>query len=102
MSVVNNNALKIEIGNDVWIGEGVTMMPNVKVGNGAIIGACSFVNKDIPPYSIAVGVPVKVIRYRFSDDKIMLMQNLQWWDWEPEKILREYERLQAFDFSLLG
>jgi len=91
-----------EIGNDAWIGEGVTMMANVKIGNGVIIGACSFINKDIPPYAVAVGVPAKVIRYRFSDDKIKLMQTLQWWNWEPDKILHEYKRLQDFDFTLLG
>jgi chloramphenicol O-acetyltransferase type B len=46
-------------------------------------------------------VPAKVIKYRFSDDKIQLMQSLKWWDWEPDKILHEYKRLKDFDFSLL-
>jgi len=54
----------VTIGNDVWIGSKVTILGNVKIGNGAIIGAGSVVTKDIPEYAIAVGVPCEVIRYR--------------------------------------
>lgn len=57
-------AQPVSIGNDVWIGSKVTILGNVKIGNGAIIGAGSVVNKDIPAYAIAVGVPCKVIKYR--------------------------------------
>lgn len=54
----------VVIGNDVWIGSKVTILGNVKIGNGAVIGAGSVVTKDIPEYAVAVGVPCKVIRYR--------------------------------------
>lgn len=50
------------IGNNVWIGEKVCILPNVKIGDGAIIGANSVVTKDIPPYSVAAGSPAKVIK----------------------------------------
>ena len=52
----------IYIGKNVWIGEKVTVLPGVHIGEGSIIGANSVVTHDIPPYSIAVGIPAKVIK----------------------------------------
>ncbi|MFT6239882.1 MAG: maltose O-acetyltransferase [Akkermansiaceae bacterium] len=54
----------VVIGNDVWIGTRVTILPGVTIGNGAIIGACSVVTKDIPEMSVAAGNPARVIRRR--------------------------------------
>jgi Acetyltransferase (isoleucine patch superfamily) len=74
------------IGNDVWLGYQVTIMPGTKIGNGAIIGTNALVTGEIPPYSIAVGNPAKVKRMRFSDQVIEILEKIKWWDWEPEKI----------------
>ena len=68
------------IGHDVWIGANVTIKANVKIGNGAVIGANSFVNRDIPPYAIAFGVPAKVYSFRFDHKTIKKLNNSQWWD----------------------
>lgn len=58
---------KVIIEDDVWIGEFVSILPGVTISKGSIIGAMSLVNKDVPPYSIAVGVPAKVIKkYNFT------------------------------------
>ena len=54
----------ITIGNNVWIAANVTILPGITIGDGAIIGAGAVVNKSIPPFAIAVGIPAKVIRYR--------------------------------------
>ncbi len=54
----------IIIGNDVWIGARVTVLPGVKIGDGAIIGACAVVTKDVPEYAIVGGNPAKVIKLR--------------------------------------
>lgn len=68
------------IGNDVWIGQNVTFLPGVKVGDGAIIGANSVVSKDIPAYCIAAGNPIRIIRKRFDDELIRLLEEFKWWD----------------------
>ena len=73
-------------GNDVWIGQNVTVMPGVHIGDGAIIGTNSVVAKDIPPYSIAVGNPCRVVRKRFDDELIELLLKLRWWDKSIEEI----------------
>lgn len=54
----------VEIGNDVWIGRNATIRHGVKIGEGAVIGAHSLVNRDIPPFAIAVGTPARVVRIR--------------------------------------
>lgn len=70
----------ITIGNDVWIGAKVTILDGVKLGNGAIIGTGAVVTRDVPPYAIVAGVPAKVIKYRFKQDKIDALLKLNWWD----------------------
>ena len=61
----------LEIGDDVWIGSRVTILSNCKrIGNGAIIGACSVVTKDVPDYAIVAGNPAKIIKYRKCKENI--------------------------------
>ncbi|HEY1040735.1 MAG TPA: CatB-related O-acetyltransferase, partial [Bacteroidia bacterium] len=80
-----------EIGNDVLISANVTILAGVKIGNGAVIGAGSFINKDVPPYAIVAGTPAKLIRYRFSEEVITKLEQLQWWNFSKEKLLRYKE-----------
>ncbi|MGO3707258.1 MAG: Vat family streptogramin A O-acetyltransferase [Mesonia hippocampi] len=74
------------IGNDVWIGADVTIMPGVKIGDGSIIATKSIVTKDVKPYSVVGGNPAKLLRKRFDEEKIKKLLALKWWDWELEKI----------------
>lgn len=74
------------IGNDVWIGQNVTILPGVNIGDGAIIGLNSTVASNIPPYSITVGNPARVIKKRFDDELISLLLEFKWWDKEPDEI----------------
>jgi virginiamycin A acetyltransferase len=76
----------IEIGNDVFIGINVTVLDGVKIGDGAVIGAGAVVVNDIPPYSIAVGVPAKVVKYRFTNEIIEKLLRLRWWDRELSEL----------------
>lgn len=74
------------IGNDVWIGQNATIMPGVHIGDGAIIGANSLVSKDVEPYTIVAGNPIRIIRKRFDDELIDLLERFKWWDKSIEEI----------------
>lgn len=54
----------IEVGNDVWIGANVTILPDVRIGNGAVVGAGAVVTKDVPDFAVVAGVPAKIIKFR--------------------------------------
>jgi len=83
------------IGNDVWIGHDATIMPGVKVGDGAVIAAKSVVTKDVEPYTIIGGNPAKPIKKRFSDETISKLLQLKWWDWNIKKITKNVEKLTS-------
>ncbi|WP_285855697.1 CatB-related O-acetyltransferase [Paenibacillus camelliae] len=68
-----------KIGNDVWIGCNSTVLRGVTIGDGAVIGANTIVTKDVPPYAVVVGNPGKIIKYRFDEETISRLLNLQWW-----------------------
>jgi virginiamycin A acetyltransferase len=76
----------IVIGNDVWIGYEAVILSGITIGDGAIIGARAVVTKDVPPYTIAGGIPAKEIKKRFDEKTIRKLQQAQWWDWPDEKI----------------
>ena len=76
----------VEIGNDVWIGQGVFIKSGVKIGDGAVIGAHSVVLADIPPYSIAVGIPAVVKKMRFDQATIDKLLELKWWNYSVTSV----------------
>ena len=94
---------KVIIGNDVWIGQNVTILRGVKIGNGAVIGAGAVVTKDVPPYAIVVGMPAKVIKYRFDQETIDLLNKVQWWNWSDDLIKKNMTLMQKrFDREILN
>ena len=90
ISLVEDNKVEerkgIQIGNDVFIGANVTILDGVSIGDGAVIGAGAVVSKDIPDYAIAVGCPIRILRYRFDDDKIDALKKIRWWDFKNEDL----------------
>lgn len=74
------------IGNDVWIGQNATILPGVHIGDGAIIGANSVVGRDVDPYTVTAGNPLKTLRKRFDEELITLMLAWKWWDKSIEEI----------------
>lgn len=90
----------IVIGNDVWIGYRAVIMPGVRVGDGAILAACSVVTKDVAPYTIVGGNPAREIRKRFDEATIEKLLALKWWDWPIETITEKVAALVAEPESL--
>jgi len=82
----------IYVGSDVWIGTNTLVLPGVTIGHGAIIGAGCVVSRDVPPYSVVVGNPQRIIRYRFPSDIILKLLKIKWWEWTEEvlAVRREY------------
>ena len=74
------------LGHDVWVGSEAMIMAGITIGDGAIIGSRAVVTKDVPPYAIVGGNPAKILKYRFDEEKIQILLDLQWWHWSEEKI----------------
>ncbi|MBO1419265.1 CatB-related O-acetyltransferase, partial [Streptomyces sp. FH025] len=79
------------VGNDVWFGYGATVLPGVRIGDGAIIAAGAMVTADIEPYTIVGGNPARPIRRRFDDTDIDRLLRAAWWDW-PVELVTEHVR----------
>ncbi|MFI9046945.1 CatB-related O-acetyltransferase [Streptomyces sp. NPDC053427] len=79
------------VGNDVWFGHQVTVMPGVRIGDGAIIAAGAVVTGDVAPYTIVGGNPARLIRQRFADDDVKRLLHAAWWDW-PVELVTEHTR----------
>jgi len=85
----------ITIGNDVWIGSGAIILPNVTyIADGAVVAAGAVVNKNIPPYAVVVGNPARVVRYRFSKEVIDELLASKWWEKDMEEIESHIEDFQ--------
>ncbi len=76
----------IVIGSDVWIGQDVTLLPSITIGDGAIIAAGSVVTSDVPPYAIFGGNPARLIRYRFPEEVVSDFRKIMWWNWRDEEL----------------
>lgn len=66
------------IGDDVWIGAGCIIRRGITIGFGAVIGANSFVNSDVPPFAVMAGTPAKLIKFRFDKDFQEKILKSQW------------------------
>jgi len=85
----------VRIGNDVWIAHGATILSGVTVGDGAVIGAHSVVTKDVPPYAVACGNPVRIVKFRFEPRVVEQLLLIRWWDWPHDKVVNNLELLMS-------
>lgn len=76
----------IVIGDDVWIGYGATILSGVTLGKGCVVGARALVCKDVPPYAVVAGIPARIIKYRFSEETISVLEGLKLDDIDEEFI----------------
>jgi chloramphenicol O-acetyltransferase type B len=90
------------IGNDVWIGVNAIVMDGVSIGNGAIVGAGAIVTKDVPSYAIVVGAPAKIMKYRFSESEISLLNQLEWWNLSDDVLENNLENFNLKDIYQLA
>ncbi|EGQ7970983.1 Vat family streptogramin A O-acetyltransferase [Vibrio cholerae] len=89
------------IGNDVWLGYESTIMPGIKIGDGAIVASKSVVTQDVPPYSIVGGNPAKVLKHRFEPHVVDKLLAIAWWDWSAEKITKNLKAITHNELDLL-
>jgi virginiamycin A acetyltransferase len=97
----NNKTSDTIVGNDVWIGYDATIMPGIKIGDGAIVASKAVVTKDVSPYSIVGGNPANVIRMRFDEKTINSLMSIGWWDWPIEKITKKLPEIIGNNLSNL-
>lgn len=89
------------VGNDVWIGQDTTIMPGVKIGDGAIVAAKSVVTKNVNPYTVVGGNPARPIRKRFSEEVIQDWLAIKWWDWDIDLITQHIDCIVNGDMDAL-
>ena len=87
------------VGNDVWFGNGATVMPGVRIGHGAIIATGAVVTRDVPDYGIAGGNPARLIRRRYSDADIDRLLALAWWEWPLHHITEHIPAIMSGDIG---
>jgi acetyltransferase-like isoleucine patch superfamily enzyme len=87
----NATGERLVVGDDVWIGYGATLLGEITVGTGSIVGARALVVADVPPYSVVGGVPARVLRKRFEDDVVERLLRVAWWNW-PEVVVQGAHR----------
>lgn len=97
--VIPRSKIHVEIGSDVWIGYGVKVVNNIKIGNGSVIAAGAVVVRDVPDYAIVGGVPAKLIRYRFSDEDIKKLSDFKWWEKSDEELKNNLHLFSIRPFS---
>ena len=90
--IVSSGPILIE--EDVWIGANVVIVGGIKIGRGSIIGANSFVSKDIPRYSVVAGSPAVEIKKRFNNEVISYIESTGWWN------LNELDKLKSLNRNL--
>ena len=89
----------MHIGNDVWIGMDAMILPGVQIGDGAVIAAGAVVVKNVLPYEVVGGNPAVHIKNRFTEEQIVALKKIAWWNWDFEKVKKEAALLQSGDID---
>jgi len=90
----------VTVGNDVWIANDVMILSGVTIGDGAVIAAGAVVSRDIPPYSIAGGVPARTLKPRM-EALSLAVDGIHWWDWPLDKLAEAIPILTSDDADAL-
>lgn len=87
----------VKLGNDCWVGEGAFIVGGVSIADGAVVLAHAVVTKDVPAYAIVGGVPAKIVGYRYDDDTIRFLQEIEWWNNNQNWFEQNWELLCDID-----
>lgn len=87
----------VEVGHDVWIGHGATVLPDVTVGNGAVVAAGAVVTHDVAPYEIVAGVPAEPLDRRFDPQTAARIEATEWWHWDHETLRARLDEFRDLD-----
>ncbi len=83
------------VGSDVWIANNCVVRRGVTMGHGSVLGANSFLNRDLPPYAISAGAPARIVRYRFTEAQIAVLLESKWWELELEAARERHAELRG-------
>jgi phosphonate metabolism protein (transferase hexapeptide repeat family) len=86
---------RASVGHDTWLGHGSMVMPEVAVGDGAVVAAMAVVTKDVAPYTVVAGVPARVVKRRFPEPVADRLIALGWWDWDHARLRAALEDFRA-------
>ena len=100
VAVAGRRERNVEIGNAVWIGDSVIILPDVTIGNGSVIGAGSVVTRPVPAFSVAMGNPARVVKQRFPSAIVEIVKEIRWWEWSDDEIRRN-RRLFEIDLTAI-
>ncbi len=89
------------LGNDVWLGHRATVLPGVRIGDGAVVAAESVVTSDVPPYAVVAGNPARLVRLRFTEPEIARLSAIAWWDWPVDEVTAAVRTIMAGDVDAL-
>ncbi|UCV29983.1 CatB-related O-acetyltransferase [Ferribacterium limneticum] len=92
-----SDSKRVKIGNDVWIGANALVLDGVSIGNGAVIAAGAVITKDVLPYAVVGGIPGRILRMRFDNDKIEQLLSWQWWNLPLDELARVADKFTDQD-----
>ena len=87
----------VSVGHGCWIGDRVTLLPGCSIGDGTVIAAGAVVRSTIPAFTVAAGVPARVVRQRFPAETVLELQELGWWNWTANELIA---RRKFFELDL--
>ncbi len=85
----------IVVEDDVWIGFGATILSGVHIGQGAVVAAGALVTKDVPPYAIVGGVPAKLIKYRFEQELVRELVDIDYSRLDKQDVREHLDELYS-------